>query len=86
MVKECKIMYTELYDKPILEVLKSGDEIYFLFHGKLSYADKKFYKGIIKKPTDLGVVVEVVSEKGDVTIKKHFVDKSLIYMKKKVKI
>lgn len=84
-MKECRIMYSELYDKPILEVLKSGDEIYFLFHGKLSYSDKEFYKGVIKTPTNLGVVVEFQSKTGKI-IKKHFVDKSLIYIKKKVKI
>ena len=85
MMRECKIMYNELYDKPILEVLKSGDEIYFLFDGKLSYANKKFYKGTIKTPTDIGVVVEFIAESEKI-VKKHFVDKALIYIKKKVKI
>ena len=81
---DCKILYSELYSKPVNEVLNFGDEVYFLYDGKLS-SKKTFFKGLIKKVLDIGVIVEVVSANG-VTCNKHFIDSNLLYIQKQVRI
>ena len=55
-MKNCKILFTELFsNKNVKDSIQIGETIFFLFEGKLS-SQKHFFKGVVKKTIDTGVV------------------------------
>lgn len=83
-MKNCKILFTELFsNKNVKDSIQIGETVFFLFEGKLS-SQKHFFKGVVKKTIDIGVIVDVVNENNKVVKDKHFVDVNLLYIEKEV--
>lgn len=85
-MKSCKILFTELFSSNnVKDSIQIGETVFFLFEGKLS-SRKNFFKGIVKKAIDVGVIVDVINENNKVVKDKYFVDINLLYLEKEVLI